>query len=100
MANELLRLEHGVIVDHRNHVTLDYRRANLRPVTHTQNMWNQRTRKRKYDLPRGVYPTQRGFGVGIRNNGKYIHLGFVKDPQLGGEIYKAAVLRLRGKEFS
>jgi hypothetical protein len=37
----------GLLVDHRNCDTLDNRKANLRPATHSQNQFNRRKTKSK-----------------------------------------------------
>lgn len=59
------------LVDHKNHNTLDNRRQNLRPATHSQNLANQRRKGPKgvYKVPNGKWIARIGF------NGKKINLG-------------------------
>ena len=41
MHREILKVPHDMLVDHINHNGLDNRKANLRPATKHQNMWNR-----------------------------------------------------------
>jgi hypothetical protein len=45
MHKEIMNPRKGLIVDHRNCDGLDNRRANLRPATPSQNMYNRRKKK-------------------------------------------------------
>ena len=66
-------------VDHRNHNTLDNRRANLRVVTHAENMQNLKgARRQSASGVRGVswYPRTGKWKVGLKVHGRQIHLGY------------------------
>lgn len=57
----------GYVVDHINHDTDDQRKSQLRICTPQQNQFNKIPLKRKYDLPKGIYPTPYGkFNVMLR----------------------------------
>lgn len=45
MSRIILAVGAEVLVDHKNHDTLDNQRHNLRPASHAQNTYNQRTRR-------------------------------------------------------
>lgn len=53
MHREIVKPGTGLEVDHINHDGLDNRRANLRAVTHSENLLNQRGRKTKQSRPAG-----------------------------------------------
>ena len=53
-------------VDHINRDTLDYRRENLRPCSHRENMLNQTRKSKSSNLPKGVYAYKEGYRATIR----------------------------------
>lgn len=70
----------GLLVDHKNHNTLDNRKDNLRICTRAQNMWN-RKKTCGTSLYKGVYfhkKTQK-WAACISLNNKSIHLGVYKN---------------------
>lgn len=84
----------GMVVDHINHSTLDNRRANLRSVTHRQNMHNRFPDKNKvagFDLPVS--------GVELMASGKWRATYFTDDfrARLGTfeHVYDACLARAR-----
>ena len=75
----VMKLLSPLKVDHRNHNTLDNRRANLRLVTHAENMQNRKgARKQSSSGVRGVswYPRTGKWKVGLKVHGRQIHLGY------------------------
>jgi len=60
--------------DHINQDKLDNRKANLRIVTHQQNMTNQKVRKNQTGI-KGVYKVKSGYVAKIKANYQLIHLG-------------------------
>ena len=64
------------LIDHRNLDGCDNRLSNLREATNGQNRANSRRNKRKYDLPKGVFPSRGGkFGAQIVSNKVHYYLG-------------------------
>ncbi len=55
MSRKILNVPAGTLVDHINSDTLDNRRANLRPATHQQNMFNSRRNGNARRRFKGVY---------------------------------------------
>lgn len=78
MHRELLGLERGREVDHINGDTLDNRRANLRAVTHAQNMQNRKLHKNNTSGIRGVmFDSRRQRWCGqIRRGGRKVWLRY------------------------
>lgn len=77
MHREVMGDPRGMDIDHKNHDTLDNRKSNLRVVTRSQNVMNQRLRSDNRSGVTGVcwYPANRKWGAHIRINGKRTHLG-------------------------
>ena len=66
-------------IDHSNGDSTDDRASNLREATLTQNIWNQRTHRKRSPLPRGVRKTVNGkFEVRLRKNGQTTHRRFTE----------------------
>ena len=78
-------------IDHINGNPLDNRIENLRDVTRSVNMQNQRraTCKSKTGLL-GVYPHRKKFAAGITVDGKIQHLGVFANAHEGHAVYLAA----------
>lgn len=96
MHRALTGVPTGMVVDHKNHDTLDNRSPNLRVCTQEQNLWNQRGSKRS--LPKGVYPTPSGRYVSqISRGGRRETLGPFDTPEQAGAAYAARSKTLHGE---
>ena len=88
-----------VRVDHINGDGLDNRRANLRPATATQNAYNQRVSKNNTSGFKGVVRDKR-YGLWqakIRAGGRYISLGYFRDPEDAARAYDAKAREVCGE---
>jgi hypothetical protein len=75
-------------VDHINRNHQDNRWSNLRHATIEQNMMNRVFKKRKVELPRGVYQAKSGrFFSSIQKNGKLNYLGIFDTIKEAHEVY-------------
>ena len=83
MHRIILNPTNGLEIDHINRNGLDNTRCNLRAVTHRENMWNSRTR-RKY---LGVHHDCNKYFATININGKNIHLGGYYTPEEAEKAY-------------
>ncbi len=94
MHREILGLKKGdgIKTDHRNHNGLDNRRINIRPCTHSQNIWNQRKKAKGYCWCKA----RKKWVSRIRHNGKRIDLGGYKKEKDAGIAYQEALTKLRG----
>lgn len=97
MSAELMGARAGLVVDHENRNTLDYRRDNLRWATWQQNCRN-RVRANKH-LP-GVFKNGAGFSARITvAKGVRRCLGWFTTAEAAHEVYKQATKHYFG-EFS
>lgn len=90
-----------VLVDHRNHNTLDNRRENLRVCTSAQNLWNQGKRKKNTSGYKGVSwnRNSKKWIACIGVNRKSIYLGAFPSAHEAGMAYADAA-RLYHGEFA
>jgi len=100
MHREIMNPPKRLVVDHKNGLTLDNRRPNLRFATRTQNAWNTRKDKSKttsrfygvtFDKARRLWATT------IRCNGKKTFLGRFKIETDAALAYDAAARKFRGE---
>ncbi len=98
MHREILGLKKGDKRqgDHRNHDTLDNRRANLRIASHSENARN-RPKHACNDGLKGVSKRKDRYQAHIRVNGKLIHLGTRDTAEAAYALYCEAAIRLHGE---
>jgi len=86
-------------IDHRNHDGLDNRRANLRPATHAQNMWNGRTPRTNSSGYRGVsfHKGKRRWEAVTCVKGRSKLIGRFKTPKEAADAYDRVCVALRGE---
>ena len=85
-------------VDHINGDGLDNRRVNLRPVTHGQNIYNQRRRSTNTSGYKGVSHRSSGrWQAYIQAQGRRYHLGTFHDPADAARAYDTAATKLHGQ---
>jgi hypothetical protein len=94
MNREVLNAPPGLLVDHRNHNTLDDRKANLRLATYVENGRNRRKLKKqnKSSKYKGVSYRRKTncWRAAIRANGRNIQLGEFKSEIDAAKAYDTA----------
>jgi hypothetical protein len=89
-----------ILVDHRNGDTLDNRRDNLRPATHSQNQFNKaKTTEKTSSRFIGVYLEKHSglWGAKISRQGKSIWLGRFKSELDAAKVYDEAAKKYHGE---
>jgi hypothetical protein len=89
----------GMFIDHKNGITLDCRKGNLRQCTHAQNMRNRKVSKNNKCGFKGVYEDMKTPGVfiaQIKFEGKRYRLGRFGDPAEAHDAYCAAAKKYHG----
>jgi len=102
MHRVILDAPKGMMVDHKNHDTLNNQRINIRLATYSQNAMNAKMLNSDNTSGyRGVSWRKRRkrFRVQIRKEGKDFYLGSFKNPKEGAKIYNEKAKELFG-EFS
>ncbi len=89
----------GLEWDHKNRDKLDYRRENLRAVTHTVNTRNVGVRKDNISGVAGVGMRGNRWYAHIAVNKKVLHLGYFRDKDQAIRARKDAELRFWGKSL-
>lgn len=96
MHREILRPPEGMVTDHIDGDGLNNRRANLRPATHRQNLWNSRARDTK--LPRGVrYAPLGAFSAWIWNGEARVQIGTYATIAEAQAAFNSAARELHGE---
>lgn len=98
MHRHILKPPKDMLVDHKNHDTLDNRRGNIRPCTRQQNMWNRKRTcgSSKY---KGVsFETSKGkWRAEIYLNNERIYLGRYKSEIDAAKVYNEHAAKLYGE---
>lgn len=101
LSRHIMGCPDGLMVDHKNGVTLDCRRANLRVCTAAQNMQNRAVSKNNKLGYKGVHRMpgckSRPFIANIGFKRKSIYLGYFADAESAARAYDAAAKELFGE---
>lgn len=99
MHRLLVDAPEGLLVDHKNHNTLDNRRSNLRACTRSQNQRNRRLNANSTTGVKGVrFDRSSGRYIAeIRTGGERLHLGRFVDLDTAAEAYRRAAEQFHGE---
>jgi hypothetical protein len=100
MHRDIMNSPKGLLVDHKNHDSLDNRRQNLRLATHSQNTCNKQSKRTgcsskfrgvSYDKKRGYWNTQ------VVCEGKMVFFGRFKNEFDAAKAYDEAAKKHHGE---
>jgi len=99
MHRDIMNAPKGILVDHRNHDTLDNRSSNLRLATHSQNTCNRRKKKNGSSQFLGVYfnKEKSTWDSQIMHNGKKIWVGRFQTQIDAARAYDEAARKYHGE---
>lgn len=89
-----------MFVDHINRIRNDNRRANLRPATQQQNIWNTKQKRKKSNTPyTGIHwnKNRQKWQVQLTVNGKQRGFGYFTDEIEAAKEYDKAAKKYRGQ---
>ncbi len=98
MHREIMNAPHGLVVDHKNHNSLDNRKSNLRLATTRENTHNQRKPKDNTSGFKGVYWDKRKkkWRARLINDGRFVELGYFLDIEKAAKAYDEAAKKYHG----
>ncbi len=100
MHQEIIEVTKGMVTDHINRDGMDNRSANLRPATHSQNLWNSRRRTgAKSSKYKGVSLKKqtRKWSARIGFENKEIHIGYFQNEIDAAKAYDEAAKKYHGE---
>jgi len=100
MHRDIMNAPKGILVDHRNHDTLDNRSSNLRLATHSQNTCNKQNKRAGCSSQyRGVsFDRKRKYwNVQVVLEGKYVFFGRYKSESEAARAYDEAARKYHGE---
>ena len=95
MHRQIMNPPKGMVVDHKNHTTLDNHRCNLRVCTQAQNLYNTRSHSRSGY--KGVSPKGDKWEAKIKHRGQWYHLGLFDDPVEAARARDRMAVKLFGE---
>ncbi|MBW8041782.1 MAG: Fis family transcriptional regulator [Planctomycetes bacterium] len=98
MHRMLINVPEGYVIDHINGLSLDNRKANLRPATIAQNAWNSKKRNPRSGYKGVWFAKEKGlWRAAIVCNRKRIHLGYYKNKTDAAKAYDKAAKKYHGE---
>lgn len=99
MHRQVVDVPDGMVVDHINRDSLDNRKANLRPATRAQNVWNSTKRKGGTSRYKGVSFKKHNakWIARIYTKGREIHLGCFENETDAAKAYDNAAKKYHGR---